>query len=227
MLKAVNVIKACWIFGAISFIIGLVSGSVILIICGLFIFVFGFIMNKWVKDETTVSEIYDPSSYTLIVNQRSADIGNKVIINEAKYFGRTPVKLHYGSVSVGGVTSGGLYTTGGDLQINNSLHSGKYELDYQFSEFSKECSQIEKIKLTPALFEEAKKSNITAFLNDNEKTIQVIKTSEQILKAGLVNAQEIQAAGWNTESVAAQNLNLKRYPTHEECQAILNWLTHP
>lgn len=212
--------------------------SFLFLVAGVIVFVSGYI-KKLVKtdsgrQQTMTSATYNPSRKTLNVYRRSATIGSSVVINEAGYFGRTPMQLHYGSASSGGVTTGGFYTTGGDLQMSSSLRSGRYELDYVSSSVpgvfragKKEYALIEKIALTPDLYEEAKKSKIAGFLNNDDKSIQVVKTSEQVLKAGLVSEQEIKAAAGNPESLTAQNLNLRRYPTRSECLEILNWLTHP
>ena len=83
-----------------------------------------------------------------------------------------PEQLHYGSVSVGGVTTGGFYKTGGNYTTSNVKKSGYKRLCYT-------GQGIVSIKLTDELLNQAKEdSNISKFIEVDK--IQIIGRSSSL-----------------------------------------------
>ena len=207
-----NLAGTFFIIGIILFIIGLI-GRVI--------------SSSAKKTQTLAYATYNKDSMTLNVNRRGPVMNTILSITEAKnlHLKETPVEVRYAGATVGGVSTGGFYTVGGETVITGSQSSGKWMLNYIDKEIGtgaltqdkKTLRMIGKIQLTPALYEQAKKSNISKYLSGNN-TIQVIDS---------LNLTESEAgfAARNFNSTAAQDILKKGYPSREKCQEILNWLS--
>ncbi len=82
-----------------------------------------------------------------------------------------PEEYHYGSVTVGGVTTGGVYKTGGKTIYYDRGKNGKYSLEYYYLNKisgvpTLSTREVSYIKLTPEMLISAKKSEIAKYLDD-------------------------------------------------------------
>ena len=157
---------------------------------------------------------YDEDSSVLTLLKRDSRVSRIVKIKKdhdisIKHEDET---LHIGAVSVGGVVSGGAYTTGGYDYISDDGHNGLYKLTYGY------CSTIKKIKLDAELFKQAQNSNIAQYLDDTDNSIRVedepvMSNFEREMAFNMLQAGHIDSV-------------LKRgYPSHAKCVQILNWIT--
>ncbi len=126
-----------------------------------------------------------------------------------------PEKLHFGAVTVGGVTTGGTYKTGGFYQ-GEKIHTGKYALVYN-------NSFIKTIKLPPELVEEAKKASIKKYLDQDGKIVVVDDTKAT---DGLPADIAVNLAKNSMDAYLAytQPYKWSHYPSQEKCKEILDWL---
>ena len=198
---------------------GFLIGGVLSLFCG-FMFL-GYSVSE--KNEKEKEEFDAVASFnyvdTLYLKKRSSVIQKRVKIVEDRNVvtAYNPKQTHIGAVSVGGVVSGGTYTTGGNYYVAHSEKNGRYKLVY--SENDKSSSTINKIQLTDELFQQAKNSSIKEYLDEKKKQIVVVS--------------EVYLSGydmmWKMANLQTGNFGLTEaekagYPSYEKCQAILNWI---
>lgn len=142
----------------------------------------------------------------------------KIVGVKNTYLGYEPKKLHYGSATVGGVTSGGFFTTGGYNKVVGETKSGKYSLRF-------EGKIISTISLSSDLYEQAKHSNIAKYINESTRRIEVftkVQRTKEETEALLANATKL-ATGVALESGMALD-DWRGFPSKEKCQEIYKWL---
>lgn len=141
------------------------------------------------------------------------------------YLGYEPEKLHFGSATVGGVTSGGFYTTGGYNKVVASSNSGKCEL-----EFTGDANILNKtirvIRLSDELYAEAQKADIAKYLNPTTKSIEmfdkVIRTKGEV-DVLINNAMKLVNGVPLTSGMAIDDT--RGFPTYQKCKEILDWMS--
>jgi len=177
---------------------------------------------------------------TMKLYKKSSSVKRYVKIRNHKNvaIGRTAEQVHVGAVSVGGVTSGGVYKTGNDLYVAESKKSGRYELAYvkDFHGFSRDYKKIDRIILTKELFQEAKDSYISEYLDETEKCILVndfrkVQVSNKLSYQAVMETVKISnssgSAGLNGIGGASMKFQEKlnfAYPTKQKCLEILAWM---
>ena len=163
---------------------------------------------------------------TLYIDEQSELFSIVLTIREHKVseYKKDPLEVHIGSATVGGITTGGVYTTGGGI-AQTDHRSDKFELIYKHVQgneiqFATDISEyaIEEIVLSDELAKKAKNSKIKEYLI-NGNTIEVVKSVDTTLSTKLY------AAGHNLNAISVYNWEkLAGYPTKVKCEKILNWL---
>lgn len=131
---------------------------------------------------------------------------------------KRPIKIHIGSATVGGVTTGGIYTTGGNISTS-SYRSEKMELRYKRCYGNSDPRPlISKIILSDTLAKKAKESKISSYLEGN--TIQLIHKVQHSYYA-LFAMQN----GYTTQALNQGEIeDATGYPDREKCESIIRWL---
>ena len=163
---------------------------------------------------------FDEETGVLTLHKRGPKIAEALsIVNDKNLIiGYTPVKLHIGSATVGGVTTGGAYTTGGQKVIEGSYENGYCRL--QCTIWPSEAKMVNSIQIPSELHESAKKSNISYYLDD-KMNIAVVEDGNYSLAEVLMMARTPNFA----ETFMGQRTLKRGYPKFEKCKRILDWLT--
>lgn len=136
-------------------------------------------------------------------------------------------KIHIGAATVGGVTTGGIYKTGGDYS-DKQFWDGKYELVYRYSDDGKFIKEIplKSIRLTSDLRKDAEKSSIAKYL----KVDKIIVIEENMPSEGTTELlSEMTDRNSTINAMALSQADYERsqgYPTEEKCHDIINWLSN-
>lgn len=156
---------------------------------------------------------YIDNSSTLILLKRNPEINKAVKIVEAKdiEIKHEEEKLHYASATVGGFTTGGFYTTGGYDYVASAKKNGKFCLKF-------ENHAIWRIQLDDDLYEQAKRSPIAGYLN-NEKQIVLRSNIPLSAEEEKQMLNDMQSTGYIRNEI----IN-KRLPTQQKCKEILDWM---
>jgi len=157
-----------------------------------------------------VSEIAEYKDGTLTLSERSRYLKDMIdyIQVTANTYHKTPEKLHYGSATVGGVTTGGLYKTGGTIDKKTIYCGDRWHFLYDGEE-------VNKIILTDKLAQEAQESKIKEYCKENAIIIVTNRrgcSSEALMlaKAGDMSRMHLE--------------NAQIYPTLEKVKAIISWI---
>lgn len=199
---------------------------IIIVVCSIVVI---FAIYKVVTIQIFYNKIKDRfTAYdgTLSLKNKDAVWKKYIKIVKAKnfYLGYEPEKLHYGSVSVGGVTSGGFYTTGGYNKVNATTNSGKYTMEFQ-GDPNITDNTIRRIALSEELYEEARKSNIAKYLSSSGHYIELFEKVERTKEETdelLRNARALAMGNPLTSGLAIDDK--RGYPTYEKCKEILDWI---
>ena len=122
------------------------------------------------------------------------------------------------AATVGGVTSGGFFTTGGYNKVVGETKSGKYSLRF-------EGKIVSSIRLSADLYEQAQRSAIAKYINESTKCIDVltkVERTKEETEALLANALNL-ATGTALESGMVLD-DWRGFPSKEKCQEIRDWL---
>lgn len=116
---------------------------------------------KKVTQKTGDVFTYSLSAYTLNVLKRDPVFRDALSVDADRdlLVGYTPDKVLYTSATVGGVTTGGFDTIKGGYSFSQGEKKGTYSLEYKYATHTAEGylpGAIWSIKLSPALFQEAK-----------------------------------------------------------------------
>lgn len=154
------------------------DGSPAMVVLGIVIIAAAFIM-LWMEDKARAEfaarlrpcMTYDSTKKEICVTKQGKVFLEALKIEEVMDYvqGYEPEKLHVGAATVGGVTTGGVYKTGGYSYIAGTKKTGKYALVYG-------GVYIQTIKLSPELAKEAEKSDIKKYV-DGSGVITVIGQS--------------------------------------------------
>ena len=157
---------------------------------------------------------FDKEDNILTLKARSSEILKYVSIRDAVdlNFKYEPEKLHIGAVAVGGVVSGGTYTTGGYYYLDSTKKNGLCSMEYGYK-------LISAIQLTDDLFAQAVNSDISQYLDKSAKQI-IVRIHER------ASLEELHEAMNNlrTTAYAGNNLANKGLPTLEKAARILKWM---
>ena len=162
--------------------------------------------RMWIK--TTAYVDYIPAQHTLVLKRRGPELSKAIkILDDRNYtISYKPEEYIFTSVTVGGITTGGVDKIGGYNYISGSTKTGKYQLWYI-------DKLIRSIQLSDELFEQAKESLIAEYLNMATKEIVVISsvalsyTTQMLLNTGHT---DYAFDNMTKESKAG-------YPTYEKC----------
>lgn len=183
-----------------------------------FIFVDAPRYKKLIKHAESISTYKDG---VLSITKRDAVF--KTVIGIKPYYSSKvaykPEQYVYTGATVGGITTGGVHKEGGYNYISSTHKTAKCELHYH----GDKQKVIDKIQLTPALAEEARKcAQIKGFLNEKdqialESNIPMSRMdSELFLYFGKSQSAEM----YNITSKYAE----MRAPSREKCEIIIEWL---
>ena len=129
--------------------------------------------NRAMKVTETYA-VYDDDTRTLTMKQRGEKL--KKVLQVEKDLQMVikdyPVTLHIGAVSVGGVTTGGAYTTGGGQVIDSLKESGLFFLVYDPRDREK-YHVIDYIRLDEKLAAQAKNSPVSVRLTQDGSSLHV------------------------------------------------------
>ena len=210
-----------------------------IVIAILFVALAAFAAVRQQRVYNRIKDCYSSKDRTLRIDSRGKDLRPVISIRKVMdcHLGYEPEKLHYGSATVGGVTSGGFYTTGGYNKILDSKNSGKAMLEFigessalnialdMLSGKSQLGKAIDQIILSERLYAEAEKSNIAKYLNPETMSIEMVpKVTRPTQDANtlLNNAMKL-VSGAPLRSGMAINAP-SYYPTYEKCKEVYDWL---
>ena len=169
------------------------------------------------KQESLEYMTFDAKKKTISIKKRGSALRSIIHIQEVREREKeyTPEKLHFGAVTVGGVTTGGTYKTGG-VYNGKEVSTGRYALVYK-------GIRIEKIDLPPELAEEAKGSGIEQYL-DRSGAIKVVGDIQMDV-SDMRALQVLEQTHQGAYEIMLQKLGWTRYPTEEKCREIMDWLS--
>ena len=167
------------------------------------------------KAKKETADMLSYQNYDSILTLKKRDPAISKIVKIAKdhdvSIKHEPETLHVGAVSVGGVVSGGTYTTGGYNYVSDDGASGYYRLEY-------DGHMIKTIQLDHTLFLQAKDSPIAQYLNNKEETIVVVTKP-------VLNQWEQDIAFKMLQSGYMDPALKRGYPNQAKCMNILTWMT--
>lgn len=142
----------------------------------------------------------------------------KIVAVKNTYLGYEPKKLHFGAATVGGVTSGGFYTTGGYNKVVGETKTNKYTLQF-------DGKIVSSIRLSSSLYQQAKHSPIGKYLDESTMCIEVfnkVHRTKEETDALLENAMKLATGAALTSGMAIDDW--RGFPSKEKCKEIYNWL---
>ena len=129
-------------------------------------------------------------------------------------------KIHIGSASVGGVTTGGVYKTGGDYSVKD-LSSDRYELIFRKPLNLNVCDEtpIKTIRLSDQLVKKAQGTPVEKYIRNYNK-IEVVWDVK-----GSKAVSDLARMGMTAQAVSLLSAEqAEGYPTLEKCNAIIDFL---
>lgn len=139
-------------------------------------------------------------------------------------YSTTPKRLVYTGATVGGITTGGFHTVGGDT-VNMSVSTDRIEMKFYDiflwrDEIEWKQSVIERIDLMPDLYEKAKKSKVGKYLDGDRHSIIVKEKNKVSYAAALLHRAGNAEASVNQFTMD----NIDTYPDAEKCAAIMEFI---
>ena len=171
-------------------------------------------LKKWTR--------YDSKYKSLYISKRGDYLRYAISMHKADYYTShtTPTKVHYGSATVGGVTTGGVYTTGGQRVVDGSIDSGKGAIKYR--------NTTVKAPSEPMIDEDLNFIELSTDLaEEGQKALpQIIPESGKIVlqKRARMNKDQLQMAMNNLNSVHTQMMLKEGYMSWDDIQKIYSWL---
>ena len=207
------------VFGAPSEMPVWYTCSVIILVATIGIFVYLYIKSQ--KQKKAVQALrgyvyYDKEKQILTVEKRLPEFERAITLTPVHdtYIKKNPEKLHYGSATVGGVTTGGFYKTGGNDYLSTGSNTGTYMFRYKANGSE---GVVSRIALSDDLYKEAKNSSISGFLNADK---QIVLVQRKSLSKVEVDMMMIRA------NAGTYQLNaMLDYPTQEKCRRVIDWLS--
>ena len=205
---------------ALPLILGIVCLPIMPLLSIVFfaIFIFFICIRVSVKKDLGINyemnEIvrYDATTYTVHLFRRDRRLADyfKIKDDQNIHIKYEPEKLHIGAVSVGGVTTGGAYTTGGYNYIAGTTKSGFAKLEYK-------DKNVLYIQLNDELYEQAKASPVSEYLDHKTKRLCVFGREE------LTEAEQKQMiTNYKTTGFVGNFDKLKA--TFTQCRQIVAWM---
>ena len=169
----------CFVFGMVEYsnelmsytdFQGFLTVAIVMVVLGVvLIFIARIESNKAVEQRNRIYALekealeYDEKTGILNLYKRapSLKIFFRLVDNRDVSLGKTEEKLHIGAVSVGGVTTGGTYVTGGDYVTVVGKKNGTAILAYR-------NHPIMGIKLSDELYEALKHSEIFSYCDEDK-----------------------------------------------------------
>lgn len=189
--------------------------------------------RKKVQYETIASELkdivtYDLTTGTMYLHKKSPRIREIVNVDDdyKEDIRYEPEKLNYGSVSVGGVTTGEIYKTGGYNYRAGWKKTGHAMM--LFGQYPVRC-----IKLTDELMKQAYASSISKYIGRYYKieSIEVIENwrpSSWVLHEWVENpdSPSVQRSIEQERQLHYMQFGKRDYvpPTFEKCEEIISWM---
>lgn len=178
------------------------------------------------RNELGTLPSFDTNTGELSVFRRAPALRKVISFHDDKNFTTKddPVKVHYGSATVGGITTGGTYTTGGGQVFSGSYNTGKAYLEYndillgihKDGKYIK--GTIKTIRITSEMYNSAD-SSMKEIINHDGRGYYIT-----VIENAKMNVNEIQYAMGNLTSGHTQDMLKRGYPTRAKCEKILNWL---
>lgn len=202
--------------GILALVLGVVIGlsetiGAIFALVGIILSVMA--IKAYGDDNRRVNVRFDEKTSTLFLLKRDPEVAKavKIVADEDIQMIHEEEQLHYASATVGGITTGGFYTTGGQDYAASRGKNGFFRLEF-------EKHIILQIQLTDALYEQAKHSLIAGYLNEKKQIemkqhVTLTKEEEETMMI------KYQVSGWVGNEIAN-----KGKPTKEKCKAILAWM---
>lgn len=165
---------------------------------------------------------YDESDKTLFVQKRHPDLYNLLSARNftIDYYGHKQEKLVYTSVTVGGVTTGGVHKTGGDY-VQRDVFSGRFDLIYLPAvKDANSGAEIFEIILSEELRLEAEESPIAEYLSNG--SIIVVEENDE---PSYASTAAWLAGNENLSYNLDEQHKAMKHPTREKCEQIKNWLS--
>ncbi len=130
-----------------------------------------------------------------------------------------PKQLVYTGATVGGITTGGFHEEGGYNYISGKEATGKFNI-YHLSDG---VYPVKKIRLTDELYEEAKSSLISRYLNKNKEIIVITEPHFSEIDRKVIENATSRGDSKAAEYIATQKI-VDGYPTRKKCEEILRWI---
>lgn len=168
------------------------------------------------KEHMTEYAQYNETTHTLTLKKRSSGLLElfKIVATYDTKVNHVPERLHYGSVTVGGVTSGGTYTTGGYNEVYKTKN-GFFQLQYA-------GNLVEIIKLSDDLYKQAQGSVVEPYLNNRQKCISLYEAAEYSPQQWQT-IKDCISLGIKPPIMTPEKRGL---PTRDKCEKIMYWVCH-
>lgn len=184
------------------------------------IYVFGIDGPRKVKQAKEAMRKCRLEGDTLYVNEQSPAFSSILSFQEKKIkqYSYNPVKTHFGAVTVGGVTTGGVYKTGGN-HSKVEYGTGRYELIYSPRKsvlFAEPPKMVKQIVVTDSLKEKVERSPLKDCLKGN-----VITVVYDIDASKNERVRDFTRLGFTTDAVNLKaSIEVEGYPDKKKCIAI-------
>ena len=171
---------------------------------------------------------YDSEEGIIILNSRDKSHAKRFSIEnyEGQKLGYEEEKLIFTSVTVGGVTTGGVDKTGG--YQTEKIKTDRYNLFFEYIDPMDHVAKkfcVREIVLSDDLIPEAEASHIRGYVEDDRIIVvkPVIYSDRELSAYGKL--QEMNGGGFATHmSNILESDRIRSMPSKEKCRQILDWI---
>ena len=176
-------------------------------------------VSEWTAEEQEKKELFLLDENILTLHKRDPRILKYIVKEEIVNYSvkHKDEKLHYGSATVGGVTTGGFYTTGGYNYIDGKWKDGFYKILCGTEE-------VTKIILSDDLYEQAKNSPISDYLN-KYKQIEVVEKDTRSFAEQMASL-ELASKNLSATGFEGNEIRKRGRPNEEKANKILAWISN-